>query len=100
MAGEPRATLSAAWTPATAVITHAVVPGREPDYQQWSRRLLAAVVRLPGYQGATLVGSPHDEPGRHAPAGFLALTPAPPTLSRDLALAAGCPEALPHDGPY
>jgi hypothetical protein len=54
MAGEPRATLSAAWTPATAVITREVVPGREPDYQQWSRRLLTA----------------------------------------------GCPEALPHDGPY
>jgi uncharacterized protein len=64
MAEAPRATLDAAWTPATAVITREVVPGRDPDYQQWSRRVLQAVARLPGYEGATLIGPPHDEPGR------------------------------------
>jgi antibiotic biosynthesis monooxygenase (ABM) superfamily enzyme len=46
------------------VITREVSPGREPDYQQWSRRLVAAVARFPGYEGATLVGPPHGEPGR------------------------------------
>jgi uncharacterized protein len=64
MAGEPRATLGGGWTPATAVITREVVAGRDPDYQEWSKRLLAAVARMPGYQGATLVGPPHDQPGR------------------------------------
>lgn len=63
-ARETPATLGAAWTPATAVITREVVPGREPDYEEWSRRLLAAVARLPGYQGATLVGPPGGDPGR------------------------------------
>lgn len=46
------------------VITREVSPGREPDYQQWWRRLVAAVARFPGYEGATLVGPPHGEPGR------------------------------------
>jgi uncharacterized protein len=64
-ARETPATLRAAWTPATAVITREVSPGREPDYQQWSRRLVAAVARFPGYEGATLLGPPHGEPGRH-----------------------------------
>jgi antibiotic biosynthesis monooxygenase (ABM) superfamily enzyme len=63
-ARETPATVRAAWTPATAVITRDVSPGREPDYQQWSRRLVAAVARFPGYEGATLVGPPHGEPGR------------------------------------
>jgi antibiotic biosynthesis monooxygenase (ABM) superfamily enzyme len=59
------AMLGAQWTPTTAVITREILPGREPDYQQWSRRLLAALADLPGYQGATLIGPPHGEPGRH-----------------------------------
>ena len=61
----PVTTLGTAWTPATAVITREVLPGREGDYQQWSSRLLAAAARLPGYEGATLIGPPHGEPGRH-----------------------------------
>jgi antibiotic biosynthesis monooxygenase (ABM) superfamily enzyme len=60
----PATTLGTAWTPATAVITREIFPGRERDYQEWSRRQLAAARRLPGYQGATLVGPPHSEPGR------------------------------------
>jgi antibiotic biosynthesis monooxygenase (ABM) superfamily enzyme len=48
--------MAARWTPATAVITREVLPGREADYQEWSQRFLAAVGRLPGYQGATLIG--------------------------------------------
>jgi antibiotic biosynthesis monooxygenase (ABM) superfamily enzyme len=64
MAEEPRAALGAAWTPATAVITRELVAGREPDYQEWSRRVLQTVARLPGYEGATLIGPPHDQPGR------------------------------------
>jgi antibiotic biosynthesis monooxygenase (ABM) superfamily enzyme len=57
--------LGAQWTPTTAVITREILPGREPDHQQWSQRLLAALACLPGYQGATLIGPPHGEPGRH-----------------------------------
>jgi antibiotic biosynthesis monooxygenase (ABM) superfamily enzyme len=57
--------MAARWTPATAVITREIFPGREPDYQQWSQRMVAAVARLPGYQGATLIGPPQGEPGRH-----------------------------------
>jgi uncharacterized protein len=63
-ARETPARFRAAWTPATAVITREVSPGREPDYQQWSRGLVAAVARFPGYEGATLLGPPHGEPGR------------------------------------
>jgi antibiotic biosynthesis monooxygenase (ABM) superfamily enzyme len=63
-AGESPATLGAAWTPATAVITREVATGHQADYQEWSGRLLAAAARVPGYQGATLVGPPHSEPGR------------------------------------
>ena len=62
---ETPATLGALWTPATAVITREIVPDHEHDYQEWSQRLLAVVARLPGYEGATLVGPPHHEPGRH-----------------------------------
>jgi antibiotic biosynthesis monooxygenase (ABM) superfamily enzyme len=54
----------AAWTPATAVITREVEQGHETDYDEWSRRFLAAVTQAPGYEGATFVGPPHDEPGR------------------------------------
>jgi antibiotic biosynthesis monooxygenase (ABM) superfamily enzyme len=63
-AGGGPASLGAAWTPATAVITREVDPGRESDYDEWSRRFLDAVARVPGYQGATFVGPPHREPGR------------------------------------
>jgi antibiotic biosynthesis monooxygenase (ABM) superfamily enzyme len=58
------ATLGAAWSPATAVITRDLQPDRDADYQEWSQRLIAAAARVPGYEGATLVGPPHDEPGR------------------------------------
>lgn len=51
-------------SPATALITREVYPGREPDYDDWSRRFLHAVGRVAGYQGATFVGPPHKEPGR------------------------------------
>jgi antibiotic biosynthesis monooxygenase (ABM) superfamily enzyme len=64
-ASDTAATLRAVWTPATAVITREVSPGREPDYQQWSRGLVAAVARFPGYEGATLLGPPHGQLGRH-----------------------------------
>ena len=62
---ETLAMLGAQWTPTTAVITREILPGRDPDYRQWSQRLLAALADLPGYQGATLIGPPHGEPGRH-----------------------------------
>jgi uncharacterized protein len=63
-ASEAAAGRGGAWTPATAVITREVFPGREPDYDDWSRRFLHAVGRIPGYEGATFVGPPHQEPGR------------------------------------
>ena len=58
------ATLGASWTPATAVITRDLLPDRDADYQEWAQRLIAVAARMPGYEGATLVGPPHDEPGR------------------------------------
>ena len=63
-AADTPTTLGTAWTPATAVITREIASGREADYQEWSRRLVEAAARLPGYEGATLVGPPHREPGR------------------------------------
>jgi antibiotic biosynthesis monooxygenase (ABM) superfamily enzyme len=63
-ARQTAATLGAAWTPATAVITRDVTPGHQADYQKWSQRLLATAARRPGYQSATLVGPPHGDPGR------------------------------------
>ena len=57
--------LGVQWTPATAVITREIFSGREEDYRRWSQRLLAAVAGLPGYQGATLIGPPDGDPGRH-----------------------------------
>ena len=66
--GEARETpgiLGAQWTPATAVITREIFPGRASDYQKWSQRLLAVVAGLPGYQGATLIRPSHGEPGQH-----------------------------------
>jgi hypothetical protein len=36
-AHETPATLGASWTPATAVITREIGPGREHDYQEWSQ---------------------------------------------------------------
>jgi len=35
---ETLAMLGAQWTPTTAVITREILPGREPDDQQWSQR--------------------------------------------------------------
>jgi antibiotic biosynthesis monooxygenase (ABM) superfamily enzyme len=58
------ASLGASWTPGTAVITRDLLPDHDADYQEWSQRLIAAAAHVPGYEGATLVGPPHDEPGR------------------------------------
>lgn len=64
--GPPKARAAGAtWSPVTAVITREVLPGRASDYRDWVHRLLVAVARVPGYQGATLVGPPYGDPGRH-----------------------------------
>jgi antibiotic biosynthesis monooxygenase (ABM) superfamily enzyme len=63
-ARETPATLGASWTPATSVVTREVSAGHEADYEDWSRRLVAAAARMPGYEGATEVGAPHGDPGR------------------------------------
>jgi antibiotic biosynthesis monooxygenase (ABM) superfamily enzyme len=36
------------WTPASQVVTRDVARGHEPEYEAWSRQLLAAVGQAPG----------------------------------------------------
>lgn len=50
----------------TVVVSRTVFPGKEKDYEEWARRLVAAAAEAPGLLGTTLLVPEQGKPGlRH-----------------------------------
>ncbi|MCX7912619.1 MAG: hypothetical protein N2506_06650 [Dehalococcoidales bacterium] len=65
MVSEDRDEVLSKEKPVTIVVSRQVFPGREKDYDNWVRKLVAAAAESPGYEGVTLLVPPAGKTGLH-----------------------------------